>query len=130
MKLMIKPLSVNEAWKGRRYKTDKYDHYRNLVLYSLPRKMDIPDGPFCVACRWGLSSKNADTDNFLKPFIDCLQIKYGFNDKRIVQILAEKVHVKKGSEFIEFKVYAPIDFDSLELHTDIDIKNIPIQRRG
>lgn len=115
MKLMIKPLSVNEAWKGRRYKTDKYDHYRNLVLYALPRKIGIPDGAFCVACRWGLSSKNADFDNPIKCFIDAVQLKYKFNDKLIYQGLIEKVDVKKGEEFIEFFIYEQkIDFDSLK----------------
>lgn len=115
MIIKIKPLSVNEAWKGRRYKTAKYDHYRSLVLYSLPRKMDIPDGVFCVACRWGLSSKNADFDNPIKPFIDALQMKYKFNDRQISQGLIEKVYVKKGEEFIEFFIYEKkIDFDSLK----------------
>lgn len=105
---------MNEAWQGRRYKTAKYDLYRGQVLQVL-KKVPIPDGDFCVACRWGLSSSAADFDNPIKPFIDALQIKYGFNDKHIKQGLIEKVHVKRGQEFIEWFIYQePINFDSLK----------------
>lgn len=115
MRLEIKPLSVNEAWKGRRFKTEKYNDYRGHLLYLLPKNIDIPPGDFCVACRWGLSNEGADFDNPIKPFIDALQIKYGFNDKRIAQGLIEKVHVKKGHEFVEFFFYIEkICFESLK----------------
>lgn len=104
VKLDIKPLSVNEAWKGRRYKTDKYKSFERAVLLMLPRKMDIPEGPLSLSLEFGFSSANSDIDNPVKMFIDCLQKKYGFNDKRIFELNIKKRPVKKGAEFINFKI--------------------------
>lgn len=113
MKLEIKPLSVNEAWRGRRFKTPKAESYRNHLLWILP-KVELPEGDLFLAVRFGLGSKGSDVDNCLKNFIDSLQVKYKFNDNRIKQIFAEKVITKKGEEFIEFKFFNGIDFDTLE----------------
>tara|TARA_R110002096_G_C14451762_1_gene711625 strand:- start:536 stop:856 length:321 start_codon:yes stop_codon:yes gene_type:complete len=101
MRVQIKALSVNEAWKGRRFKTDKYKKYEKDMLLILP-KMVIPPGKLELVVTFGLSSKLADTDNFLKQFIDCLQKRYNFNDRDIFRIIAEKVIVKKGAEYIDF----------------------------
>lgn len=103
MKLEIKPLSVNEAWKGRRFKTDKYKHYERSLLLMLPQ-ITVPDGKLDVRIKWGFSSIGSDVDNPCKPFLDCLQKKYGFNDSRIYKLSLEKEKVKKGSEFIDFDI--------------------------
>lgn len=106
-KINIKPLSVNEAWKGRRFKTDKYKNYEREVLLMLPR-ISVPDGKISLSLKFGLSSKNADVDNPVKCFVDCLQKKYKFNDKNIYKLQVEKVDAKKGKEFVEFEI-ASID---------------------
>ena len=103
MIIHIKPISVNECWKGRRFKTDKYKSYERELLYKL-KNIDIPEGKLCLTVTWGLSSKNADWDNPIKPFQDILQLKYGFNDRWIYRGIIEKVDVKKGEEFIIFKI--------------------------
>jgi len=103
MHLKIKPLSVNQAWKGRRYKTDKYKSYIKELLFTL-RPMKIPEGYLRIHLIWGLSSRGGDFDNPIKPFVDCLQKKYGFNDNRIKQAIIEVEHVKKGDEFIKFEI--------------------------
>ncbi len=103
MRLNIKPLSVNEAWKGRRFKTDKYKKYERNILLILPR-LKVPEGKLEVSLKFGLSNKNADVDNPVKCFIDCLQKKYGFNDRHIYKINLEKEDVKKGCEYIEFEI--------------------------
>ena len=36
MRIDIKPMSVNEAWKGRRFKTDKYKGFEKEMLLKLP----------------------------------------------------------------------------------------------
>lgn len=103
MILNIKPLSVNQAWKGRRFKTKAYDKYiRDICMILQPLK--VPDGKLDLKIVFGLSSRAADIDNPLKCFIDCLQKKYGFDDKMIYRLIVDKVIVKKGSEFIEFKI--------------------------
>ena len=52
----------------------------------------------------GVSSKLLDVDNLAKPFIDVLQKKYDFNDRMIYKLILEKTDVKKGEEFIDFKI--------------------------
>ena len=103
MVINIKPLSVNEAWKGRRFKTKKYDAYIKDVLMILP-KLNIEIDKIELNLKFGLSNKNADIDNPVKCFVDCLQKKYGFNDKKIYRMTIEKVDVKKGCEFIDFDI--------------------------
>jgi len=103
IKLDIKPLSVNQAWKGRRYKTDLYKSYERNVSLLLP-KVDFPEGSVHLSLVFGFSNKGSDIDNPLKPFLDILQKVYGFNDKDIYKLSVEKKVVKKGKEFIEFEV--------------------------
>jgi Holliday junction resolvase RusA-like endonuclease len=103
MRIDIKPLSVNEAWRGRRFKTPEYKIYEKQVLLLL-RPMKIPEGKLEVYLKWGFSSNGSDWDNPIKPFLDCLQKKYDFNDNRIVRAITEKCKVKKGEEFIEFEI--------------------------
>ena len=99
--ILIKPLSVNEVWKGRRYKTKAYQAYETEMLYHLP-KIKVPQGDFHLTITAGFSNRNADLDNCAKPFIDILQKKYGFNDNRIYKLSMIKKIVNKGAEFIAF----------------------------
>lgn len=102
-KLDIKPLSVNDTWKGKRFKTQEYKNFEVAVLLILP-KLEVPDGPLSVRLHWGFSSRGSDTDNPVKPFIDCLQKKYNFNDNKVFQYTITKEIVKKGKEFIDFEI--------------------------
>ncbi len=101
--LYIKPLSVNEAWKGIRYKTDKYKRYENNVLLLLP-KIKLPEPPYKVYITYGFSSKGSDIDNPTKMFLDILQKKYKFNDSQIWELILKKVVVPKKSEFVKFSI--------------------------
>ena len=98
----IKPLSVNEAWQGKRFKTKAYKQYENDVLLMLPSKPKAPEGKMSLELIIGLSNMQADIDNPVKPFVDILQKKYGFNDNKIMEMTLKKVIVKKGEEFISF----------------------------
>jgi Holliday junction resolvase RusA-like endonuclease len=102
-KINIKPLSVNQCWQGRRFKTKLYKQYESDVLFMLP-KIEIPKGELCVKLYLGLSNKLNDIDNSIKPFLDILQKKYGFNDKDIYQLHVYKLIVPKGNEFIQFEI--------------------------
>ena len=102
-KINIKPLSVNKCWQGRRYKTPEYENYETELLLLL-KNLDIPHPPHKINIQVGFSSKNADIDNVLKPFLDILQKKYKFNDRHIYILNAEKIDVKKGNEFIDFEI--------------------------
>ncbi len=106
MRLDIKPLSVNQAWKGRRFKTDKYKNYEREIIYSLPDNLQSPEGKLFLFLHWGFSSAASDFDNPIKCFVDCLQKKYNFNDKLIKSSLIEVSNVKKGQDFIEWDLIA------------------------
>jgi Holliday junction resolvase RusA-like endonuclease len=99
--IKVKPISVNRCWQGKRFKTQDYKAYEQEVMYLLPQ-LEIPQGKLYIKYIFGLSSKNSDIDNPVKPFTDILQKKYGFNDRQIYKMELEKEDVKKGEEFIKF----------------------------
>lgn len=104
MKLKIKPLSVNAAFTGRRFKTKEYKQYKQVVLMMLP-KLDIPkDTNLQLEIKAGFSSKGSDLDNIAKQFIDILSHKYKFNDNKIYKLIMTKEIVKKGDEYISFNI--------------------------
>lgn len=105
--LQLKPLSVNECWQGRRFKTDKYLAYEIAALLMLPQ-IKLPPPPYEIYLTFGVSNSLSDWDNPVKPFQDILQKKYGFNDREVLRATVEKVLVKKGAEYIHFNIYTYI----------------------
>ena len=103
IKLDIKPLSVNQAWQGKRFKSPEYKKYERVVLLMLP-KQKIPLPPYRIDLEFGFSNGVSDIDNPLKPFIDILQKKYSINDKDIFELYVKKVVVKKKSDYVSFKI--------------------------
>lgn len=103
--LKIKPLSVNEAWQGKRYKTNKYKKYIDDMLKILPN-MKVENTKLQLNIEFGFSSKLSDIDNGIKQFGDCLVKKYGVDDRNIYRLEVDKVIVKKGEEYIKFKLFA------------------------
>ena len=98
-----KPLSLNKAYRGRRFATKDLKKYKEEVMWQLP-KMKVPQGKLEVEYIFGCSSKGSDGDNLIKAFQDCLAEFYGFNDNKIYRWIVEKVDVKKGKEFIKFEI--------------------------
>lgn len=103
MKIKIKPLSVNEAWQGKRFKTPKYKAYEKECMLLL-KPMKLPPPPYEIVLEWGFSNQASDIDNPEKPFIDILQKKYKFNDKNIYKLVIIKKIVPKGNEYISFDI--------------------------
>ena len=102
-KIDIKPLSVNKAYKGRRFRTEEYNIYIIQVRNKL-QKILIPEGKLSIRYKVGYSSESSDTDNCIKPFQDIISKYYGFNDKLIYHFDVEKEIVKKGNEYISFEI--------------------------
>lgn len=102
-KINIKPLSVNAVWQGKRFKNKLYKQYEMDVSFQLP-KFKLPEPPFRIYFEFGVSSKLADIDNPVKPFMDILQKKYGFNDREVYEMTLKKVDVKKGNEYIKWHI--------------------------
>lgn len=103
IKIDIKPLSVNCAFQGRRFKTDAYKQFERDVLFMLP-KIKIPDGKLSIKLELGFSNKLSDIDNPVKMIQDIFQKKYGFNDSIVYELHVKKVIVKKGSEYFKFEI--------------------------
>ena len=99
----MKPLSVNEAWQGRRYKSDKYEAYEMEMLCRLPAGK-LPPPPYRVYYEFGFSNKLCDFDNPCKPLGDILQKKYGFNDNEIYEAHIVKKIVKRHYEYIKVRI--------------------------
>jgi Holliday junction resolvase RusA-like endonuclease len=103
IELKIKPLSVNECWQGKRFKTPKYNSYERAVILMLP-KLVIPQKPLKLILEFGFSNSCSDWDNAIKPFQDILVKKYDFDDRDIYQAEVRKTKVVKGAEFVRFEI--------------------------
>ncbi len=103
VRVRIKPITANRAWKGKRYKTDEYKLYCEALPWLLP-KIDLPKPPYQIYFKFGLSNSLADGDNCLKQTQDIIAKHYGFNDKLIFKWIIEKVNVEKGLEFFDFHI--------------------------
>lgn len=100
----IRPLSVNEGYTGRRFKTMQHRMWEKSVMWLLPKNYTIPDGYLQIYFKFGFSSKSSDWDNAVKHFQDCLSKKYKFNDKLIRKAIIEIDVVKKGCEYVQWSI--------------------------
>jgi Holliday junction resolvase RusA-like endonuclease len=103
-RLEIKPLSVNEAWQGRRFKSNKYKKFERDVLLMLPKNKESFSGMLQIDLFFGFSNVLSDLDNPIKMTLDILQKKYGFNDKNIFELNVRKCKTEKGKEFISIQI--------------------------
>ena len=102
--LDVKPLSVNQCWQGRRFKTKAYKQYEKAILLLLPDIEFTYKDDIEINIVFGFSAKTADIDNPLKPILDILQKKYGFNDRSVYRLTVDKVITKKKEEFINIRI--------------------------
>ena len=109
-KLNEKPLSINEAWQGKRFKTPAYKAYEEAMLLLMPKGKVDPEQMLRVEFFFGFSNKASDLDNPVKLLMDIAQKKYGFNDKNVFELNVRKCIVKKGEEFIQMGIYKLLPF--------------------
>src|SRR6056297_489134 len=100
IKMMIKPMSVNKAFQGRKFKTPSYKQYEKALSYLLPPSLPNLSAKEISECKslkvvieYGFSSPLADIDNPTKLVIDIMQKKYKFNDRYIYDMHLFKVDV-------------------------------------
>ena len=98
VKVDVKPLSANAAWVGRRFKTQAYKDFEELMLTMLPRRKKI-SGPVAVHFDFYLvNAGRTDLDNMIKCCLDCLVKKDYLEDDRLVyQLSAAKHKAEKDS---------------------------------
>ena len=109
-KIKEKPLSVNEAWQGKRYKTETYKKYEKDLLFMFPNGKIDPEQMLRIEFFFGFSNQASDLDNPVKLLIDIAQKKYGFNDKNVFELNVRKCLVKKGDEFIQMGIFNLLPF--------------------
>lgn len=102
-RLPLKALSLNAAYRGRRFITPELKKYKEDVARLAPR-LSIPSGKLHISYVFGVSSKNSDADNLVKCTQDSLAERYGFNDRVVYSIDVKKMDVKRGEEYIEFEI--------------------------
>jgi Holliday junction resolvase RusA-like endonuclease len=104
VKIDLKPLSVNQAYRGRRFNTKEKVNFEKAALMMLPA-LGLKLGPRLeVGFLFGFSNKGQDVDGPIKVCLDVLQKRYGFNDNKVYRLSAEKVIVPKGQEFWAFTI--------------------------
>ena len=89
--IIIHPLSVNECWKGRRFKTPAYKSYEKELCALLPRQKMIK-GMVKVDFFFGHpNAMKTDVDNLLKPLLDIIT-KAGYieDDRYVMELSAKK----------------------------------------
>lgn len=105
MKIELKPLSVNQVWCGKRFKTPIYKQYeRDLSLLLSVTKCPFLIGYVELDVKFYIKSfAISDVDNFLKPMIDII-VKNGLiqDDKFIKKITAEKF--KSDYDYMEINL--------------------------
>lgn len=104
MRIKIKPLSVNKAWQGKRFKTEEYKSYQEELLWLLPKIDVCKESKLKLELIFGFSNKLSDIDNPLKPMLDILQKRYGFDDRNIYELNVKKEIVTRKEDFVEFKI--------------------------
>ena len=109
-KINQKPLSVNQAWQGKRFKTPIYKDYEKAMLLMMPKAKVDAEEMLRVEFFFGFSNKASDLDNPVKLLMDIAQKKYGFNDKNVFEMNIRKCLVKKGEEFIQMGIYKMLPF--------------------
>ena len=105
-----KPMSVNLAWQGKRFKTPAYKNYEKEILLIMPNGKVAPDQMLRVEFFFGFSNKASDLDNPVKLLMDIAQKKYGFNDCNVYELNVRKCIVKKGQDFIQMGIFNLLPF--------------------
>jgi Holliday junction resolvase RusA-like endonuclease len=105
-----KPLSVNEAWQGKRFKTPAYKSYEEFILLSMPKAKIETEQMLRIEFFFGFSNKASDLDNPVKLLLDIAQKKYGFNDTNVFELNVRICIVQKGEEFIKRGIYKLLPF--------------------
>jgi len=99
----IKPMSINEAWFGKKIRTKAHRDYEERVLNILP-DLIIGKPPYRVSLTFGFARTNSDIDNPTKIILDLLTKKYKYDDRLIYELRIKKEVVGTGNEYFTFQI--------------------------
>lgn len=111
--LNIKPLSINDAYKGRHFPTAAKTHFENSVRWMLPNKK-IEGRWFRLEYKFFLKNFSlTDVGNLEKIITDCI-VKRGIilDDRLITELRLRKFPSKQDR--IEVEIY-PTDIEDAEV---------------
>lgn len=101
IEIPIKPLSINEAHRGRHIKTKEFLLYEKNVAFLLPVcPIEIKEGEYFIKYVFYIKNYgNSDTGNFEKLLTDIL-VKRGYlkDDRYLKAIYLEKIRVTDINE--------------------------------
>jgi Holliday junction resolvase RusA-like endonuclease len=101
IKIKAKALSINQAYRRKRYRTKKYDTYESEVIYLISSQfVGIPKIPGYVDIIYRFYVKNwkrVDVDNLIKPLQDTL-VKAGVidDDRKVMSLVVDKIPAEKN----------------------------------
>ena len=105
--IQIKPLTVNQAWKGRRFKTPSYKKYTEDIGWLVKGKGNIT-GRFKMTIKAHLKHyATTDCDNIVKCLADSLVASQTIPDDRFM----DELHVYKYKSDID---YLEIEIEELK----------------
>jgi len=101
--LETKPLSVNQVWRGHRFKTKAYKEYEEELLWLLKKYKKV-NGFVEVSYKLYLKYfSTSDVGNFEKPLSDILVKSEIIDDDRFIKrIIMEKF--KSDTDYIEITI--------------------------
>ena len=102
IELNITPLSVNCAWKGRRFATKEYKDWTEQCLWYLKKFKYRPDKPYKINIEF-YQSKSQDIDSCIKMILDVL-VKSGIieDDRYVDELNVKKIGGKDRRIKIKF----------------------------
>ena len=106
IKLEVNPLSVNRAWKGRKFKTPIYKAFEVDVCKMLSvNDQDPIDGEVFVKYIFHIHNYgNTDTSNMEKTLSDML-VKRGYlKDDRYIRAIYMRKERADGPEWIDIRI--------------------------
>jgi len=105
----VKPISVNKAWYMNKKKTKEYLKFQDDLhpyLSGVVAPERVRDNKVRLECdlKFGFSSSLSDVDNCIKTTLDSLQSFFGFDDRIIFKVSAEKFKVNKNEDYLVIKL--------------------------
>lgn len=105
--LEVSPLSVNKAWKGRRFKTGDYLQFERDVCAVLPISDEEPmEGELVVEYIYYIKNYgNTDTGNLEKTLTDMLvKRRYIKDDRYIKKLIQTKEKLDGEYEYVDILI--------------------------
>lgn len=106
VKIPLKPISINEAFKGRRFKTKKCKEFCDDFLLVAPKKEMIKGEVEIIYTFFVKNHKLADYDNLIKITQDMIvQCGYIEDDRKIYKATIYKIPSEENNIEIEIKKF-------------------------